>query len=148
MTVQLAEAERRRLTTKLEAERGIIAERAARLLVDSWSSRRPRDESLTPSNPATAAEALGMFEEAFRQMGGVLSLSVLVDEPQLLTDDMQWARRMLEAREIPLSDREWMGVFLGAFVRAAEGSLTPREIAAVQHQVDRALAGMDAAKPV
>src|SRR3954454_7035915 len=88
--------------------------------------------------PDNSDEAFHMVREGFARLGGVLSLCVLVDEPGPLADDLDWLRRMLGARSMPLGP-QLLDLLMTSYLEACFPFLQPVELDLVRDQVTRAL---------
>src|SRR5438045_511556 len=93
-------ADRRKITEALLRENDSVAEAAASEAGARFTSQL--------SNGSLRSTLPDMLNEGFIHLGGALSLGVLVDEPGLLADDLDWLRRMLGVHgmqlDLPLLD--------------------------------------------
>src|SRR4051794_10488922 len=130
---------RRRTTETLQRELDHIAEAAtARLLSQMGSSGFPGTGLPSKSGDSSGAhgkaersespnEAFHMVREGFVRLGGVLSLSVLVDEPGLLADDLDWLARMMGARSMRLG-APMLALLMSSFIDACSNFMAPDDI--------------------
>jgi hypothetical protein len=81
-----------------------------------------------------------MVEQGFHRLGALVGFSVLVDEPELIADDLEWLRDMLGVRGVRHVDAEWMSKLVGAYTGAARSVLGEDEHTVICNTTGRALA--------
>ncbi|MEO8288334.1 MAG: hypothetical protein ABI670_18070 [Chloroflexota bacterium] len=91
---------------------------------------------------ATSDEALSMMRNGFTYLGGVVGMSVLVDEPGLIIEDMQWLKRMFGARQMVPETHDWDGLLLRTYAGACRSCLAPEEMDLLQDIIERAIASL------
>ena len=123
------DAARRKITEALQRENDSVAEAAA-----SEANAR----FISPlSNGCLQSTLPDLLKEGFVHLGGALSLGVLVDEPGLLADDLDWLRRMLGARSVQL-DPPMLDLLVQSYLDACASFLGAEEIEAFADLVARA----------
>ena len=145
-------ADRRRIAETLQREFDRIAEAGATRFLSQLSSG-----SLRLQGPGTRDRVAGrhrsphqqagirapqypisdLLKEGLTQVVGTFSLGVLVDEPGVLADDLDWLRRMLGARGIHL-DPTMLDLLLRSYLDACSSLLEPQDIEALDDLVARA----------
>lgn len=143
------ETGRVKIATTLQKQSDVVALRSSQLLFARWgentqmgSTAATRPVSI-PQNGAKGAEdrdeLSGMMRDGFRRLGGVIALSVMVDEPGLIVDDMQWLKRLFGARRFTPPDPGWISLLLASYVEATGTVLAPEEVESVRAVAGRAL---------
>ncbi|MBF6612005.1 MAG: hypothetical protein IVW55_02640 [Chloroflexi bacterium] len=92
--------------------------------------------------PVDRDEVRAMMQDGFRRLGGVVALSVLVDEPGLIVDDLQWLARIFSARQMEIRDPMWFDDLLTAYVKGAAAVLQSGDVPLVAGVVERAMAAL------
>jgi hypothetical protein len=80
-----------------------------------------------------------MVEQGFHRLGALVGFSVLVDEPELIADDLEWLRDLLGVRGVRNVDAEWMSKLIGAYTGAARSVLGEDEYTTVCRTTESAL---------
>src|SRR5437016_4491725 len=123
------DADRRRIAEALQRENDSVARAAA-------SEANARFTSPL-GHGSLRSQLPDLLREGFAHLGGALSLSVLVDEPGLLADDLDWLVRMLLARGMNL-DPPMIDLLLQSYLDACSTILEAEEIEALRDLIDRA----------
>jgi hypothetical protein len=150
------DANRRRITETLQREADRIAEvgasEARARIISQVSNGSLRSQAAgigdravgrqrSPHQQAGTRDSRSplpdLLKEGLAQMGGALSLGVLVDEPGLLADDLHWLRRMLGARGMQL-DPPVIDLLLRSYLDACSSFLDAEEIEALDDLIARA----------
>ena len=97
--------------------------------------------------PRSQDEATRMIVDGFRRLGNVVSVSVLVDEPGLIADDLMWLERMGSALALPLGDRTYVERLVHTYVSACGLVLDGDDLKQVENIVERALAMLHVDEP-
>jgi hypothetical protein len=140
---------RQTIAGTLKREADFVAEHAARDLIQRWSeglaSRKPGAGEPGAAGlqggtegPSNADELMRMMQAGYQKLGGVVALSVLVDEPGLIVDDMRWLDRMFGERNMHPAVSSWQDLLLEAYVQACGAVLNDEESRLVRDVVDRA----------
>jgi hypothetical protein len=141
---------RHNVVKALQQHAGTIARDASSDLRIEWSAifSVPQTASSVPDAsglegsqvPLEAGdEMLGMMRNGFTHLGGVVGMSVLVDEPGLIIEDMQWLKRMFGARQMVPPIQDWDGLLLRTYAEACRSCLAPEEMVLLQDIIDRAI---------
>jgi hypothetical protein len=88
-----------------------------------------------------------MVVDGFRRLGNVVAVSVLVDEPGLIADDLMWLERMGRALALPLGDREYVQRLVHTYVSACALVLGGDDLRYVEDITERALRLLGEAQP-
>ena len=150
------DAGRRKITEALQRENDSVAEAAAsearaRIIsqVSNGSLRsqaagigdRAVGRQRSPHQQAGTRDSRSplpdLLKEGFVHLGGALSLGVLVDEPGLLADDLDWLRRMLGVHGMQL-DLPLLDVLARSYLDACSSFLDAEEIEALDDLIARA----------
>ena len=139
----MSDVDRRKVT-------GVLQREADRITLDATAHFETRMRGDTPGEGITfpfagqsgghvvtevAAgpdEARSMLREGFQRLGGVVSLAVLVDEPGLIADDLQWLKRMLGARKMLFDYSVMFDLLLDSYLQACMPLLSPPEIGVIR----------------
>jgi hypothetical protein len=92
-----------------------------------------------PDSAQNVDELTSMLREGFVRLGRVISLSVLVDEPGLIADDIHWLARMFGARQIAFNEDDWAAELLRSYTDACASLLPDTMCASVRESIERAL---------
>jgi hypothetical protein len=143
-------ADRANINQTLQREALTIARAAYGALLPSvpamlqgMQRREIKERTGRPPAPVDAVrpdEMGAMVEEGFRRLGAIVGFSVLVDEPELIADDLQWLSELLGVRGVRNIDDIWMLSLLDAYVNACRTVLSDEEHTIVRDTTDRALA--------
>lgn len=145
----MPEVDLQRVAAVLRREEAVIARSATQLL---YSQSALSEEG---AEAGSSAVRLGMNEvgagggdeteemasEGFRRLGRVVALSLLVDEPRLISDDIGWLVRLTGSSSLPESDPSWFKRLLTAYLQACEPFLHGDEWHALMEVVEKSLAG-------
>ena len=148
-TASMLDPVRRSITQTLQREVDYVAEHATRELMQRWSMAMSGDRPAGVEQamaglqgglegPQNADELVSMVEAGYRKLGGVVALSVLVDEPGLIADDMHWLERMFGARKLHPEAPAWQDLLLDAYVQACGSVLAEDQVEIVRDVVGRA----------
>jgi hypothetical protein len=141
---------RRKITETLQRDLDRIADLAAARLLsqlgnsglpDSWAPSISGDASSSRGQVASQGspdEGLHIIKEGFARFGGVLSLSVLVDEPGLVADNLDWLDRMMGARSMQLG-APMAALLTTSYIDACSTFLEPADIEILDDQIARAM---------
>ncbi len=147
----MVEPGRLNIARLLQREADYVASLAAQDLVSKWEMDRllgkasPGAYRDTPglhgkvSGPTSLDEAVRMMQDGYRRLGSVVALSLMVDEPGLIADDLQWLKRMFGARNMEPGGPVWMETLLDSYVRACESVLSDGEVETVRSVTQKAL---------
>lgn len=150
----MTETDLGRITKTLRREAAFIAQLAARELAsqvgpgslpEAMALDVPDGEiplSGRVSGLDSMDEVALMVQEGFQRFSHVVALSVLVDEPGLIADDLYWLKRLYTARQLRLGDMAALQGMVQAYVGACALVLDDSEHRIVQDVVARALALM------
>jgi hypothetical protein len=93
-----------------------------------------------PQGEISQDEMGAMVEQGFHRLGALVGFSVLVDEPELIADDLEWLRDLLGVRGVRNVDADWMSKLVGAYTGAARSVLGEDEHTVVCRTTEIALA--------
>ncbi len=97
--------------------------------------------------PPTQDEAAMMIVDGFRRLGKVVAVSVLVDEPGLIADDLTWLEHMFGSLGLTRMDSTFVQHLARTYVSACGNVLSGDDLLAVETLVERALEMRDSAAP-
>jgi hypothetical protein len=141
---------RRKITETLQRDLDRIADVAAARLMsqlgdsglrDSWGLSNSGDVSGSRGQVVSKGspdEGLYIIKEGFARFGGVLSLSVLVDEPGLIADDLDWLVRMMGAMSMQLG-APTVALLTTSYIDACSNFMESGDVDILNDQIARAI---------
>lgn len=134
---------RTQVSKTLEREANTLANVATATLAQRWISHAVAPTSSFPAptsglsegnSPSWNRDELNsILRDGFVWLGSVIGLSIVVDEPGLIADDVRWLTRMFGARQISINSEAWVEELLHSYATACETTL-PAEMCAPVHE--------------
>lgn len=150
----MTDQERAEVCKLIQREADKLASHASRTLEQMWLANltgRPAAETVPesaasrpdlPGKPDTAPKAdelTAMLRDGFVRLGSVIALSVLVNEPGLITEDLLWLSRMFSARNISVGG-DWTADLLRTYAAACADVLPAASCEPIRETIEAALA--------
>jgi hypothetical protein len=148
----MTDHDRAEVCKTLQREADTLANLAAASLEQKWmhqfaavhaSESAERGAQTGPGDRANHARDVeqmsSSMREGFVRLGSVVALSVLVDEPGLIADDIYWLTRMFGARQLAFNGDDWAADLLHSYTDACASLLPDTMCAPVRESVERAL---------
>lgn len=146
----MADSDIRKIADILQRNASYLAGVAARSLVPNlpapWDGSKSVDTQVQAtgltgqeSPPWGQDEVASMVQSGMMRFGKVLALSILVEEPGLLADDLKWLVDMFKPRAALMANRAWLDRLSQAYVAACEPLLDTGQLKVVTQTVECAL---------
>lgn len=156
----MVDAQKIEVARAIQRESDKLAAMSARLLAQSFAQhfaggQQGQPPATAPEHdptglagnergPQNADEMIEMARNGFVRLGSVLALSVMVDEPGLIADDMRWLTRLFGARNVGMPTPGWLSLLLRTYADACDAVLTPEMSAQARDMVERSIVLLEA----
>jgi hypothetical protein len=150
----MPDADRKRICDVLRRDEALVAREAARLLVQRMktdvSSLSGRGDGTVPAVrlEGQAGEAEAMLVEDFRRLVGVVAFGLQVDEPRLVSEELQWLGKAGRARFEGLPGTTYIDLLIGACVAACPQGLDDEDCDVLDQLFAQARSGLAEIEPL
>lgn len=140
----MADADRKRICDVLRRDAEPIAREAAQLFV----RQMPRDTPFSSEVEDKPNEAEAMLTASFLRLTGVAAFSMQVDEPRLLSEELQGLGNLLRADFHTTSGAPYADLLIESFAGACRTSLSDGDCDLVRELFVQAHSGLDSVEPL
>ncbi len=157
----MPEAGGKRIWELLRRDETVIAREAARLFIqqvrsgsEGWRGGPPvpggSSSASTASVPAvgSADEAEAIVADSFQRLTSVVALSLQVEEPRLVSEELQWLERSVGAHFANAPRADYLGLLQGSFSAACRTSLSDEHCRALEELLAQARSGLADVEPL
>lgn len=137
----MPDADRKQISDLLRRNEARIAREAARLF-----ARRAQPGH--DSYGATSDEAEAILADGFQRLAGVVALSLQVDEPRLVSEELQWLEWNVGARFDTVPAAPHLDLLADCFSEACRNSLTTEDCDLLREVFAQARAGLADIEPL
>ena len=150
----MPDADPKRICDVLRRDDVLIAREAARLFVKQMHSSIPSSSgggdgtALAARLEGQADEAEATLVESFRRLVGVVALGLQVDEPGLVSEELQWLGKTGQVRFESLPGTTYIDLLIGACVEACRQSLSNEDCDLLDQLFAQARSGLAEIEPL